>query len=641
MTLPAIHGLIVSTLVGLTIASCTIGDSLIPPGEDAGAGEDAAPRCSPGQPVGDGRTLSRCGGDGLTREDPTVCPSACDARLGCVACVPGARQCAGSVSMVCRADGSGLDRGRDCGEWSSTCGEDGYCEDACAAPERTRSNEGCEYFAVPLALWGNSVGDDSAAFDFRVLLANPTDSAARVEITMRGVPVRSERVEARSTLVVPLPYGENGRLPEGRSGIVAAGAYRLRSDRPLIVAQFNPFEYAEPSPPPGPEGDNHSQSADASLLLPVHTLGRSYLGLSYVPLASRITFTGGWQGTSVQEIVHRGYLAVVGVDEEPTEVRVRATTAIDGGGAIRSAAAGQELRFRVGRGEVAYLSPPRPPTCDASRPGHTWDDPPACVEETPAPPEPRCRVGEYCREDAFDLTGTTIESDRPVAVFGGHECAFVPYDRWACDHLEEQLPPVATLGRRYTSRTLGWPDRASPNVVRVVAAHDDTSVRLLPESLGIEERILDAGQQLEVELTGAFRVEATHPVLVAQLMIGQGDVQASSEPQRGDPSLVVLPPEEQYRNTYYITLPSSYREETNGQSYLLIARPAGTTVELDGVPIEGAAVERVDSDEVLIVPVEGGAHRITGSSEFGVVMYGIGTYTSYATPAGLGLRTLF
>ena len=52
-----------------------------------------------------------------------------------------------------------------------------------------------------------------------------------------------------------------------------------------------------------------------------------------------------------------------------------------------------------------------------------------------------------CQTDAaHDLTGSIINADQPVAVFGGHDCAYVPYDQAACDHLEEQLLPNETLG---------------------------------------------------------------------------------------------------------------------------------------------------------------------------------------------------
>lgn len=47
----------------------------------------------------------------------------------------------------------------------------------------------------------------------------------------------------------------------------------------------------------------------------------------------------------------------------------------------------------------------------------------------------------------YDVTGTFVNSSRPIAVYGGHSCAFVPTRSvFFCDHIVEQIPPVAELG---------------------------------------------------------------------------------------------------------------------------------------------------------------------------------------------------
>src|SRR5438093_895389 len=43
---------------------------------------------------------------------------------------------------------------------------------------------------------------------------------------------------------------------------------------------------------------------------------------------------------------------------------------------------------------------------------------------------------------AEDLSGSTITSDKPIAVFGGARCEDVPDTAGACDHLVEHLPPT-------------------------------------------------------------------------------------------------------------------------------------------------------------------------------------------------------
>jgi len=47
----------------------------------------------------------------------------------------------------------------------------------------------------------------------------------------------------------------------------------------------------------------------------------------------------------------------------------------------------------------------------------------------------------------YDATGAYVNSSKPIAVYGGHSCAFVPTRSvWFCDHMVEQIPPVSELG---------------------------------------------------------------------------------------------------------------------------------------------------------------------------------------------------
>jgi len=47
-----------------------------------------------------------------------------------------------------------------------------------------------------------------------------------------------------------------------------------------------------------------------------------------------------------------------------------------------------------------------------------------------------------------DVTGLLVNSTRPIGVYAGHSCAFVPDypDKvYYCDHMTEQIPPVNEL----------------------------------------------------------------------------------------------------------------------------------------------------------------------------------------------------
>ena len=52
-----------------------------------------------------------------------------------------------------------------------------------------------------------------------------------------------------------------------------------------------------------------------------------------------------------------------------------------------------------------------------------------------------------------DLTGTLIMSDKPITVIGGHECANVPPNKVYCEHVEQQIPPTLTWGKKHLVRS--------------------------------------------------------------------------------------------------------------------------------------------------------------------------------------------
>lgn len=53
-----------------------------------------------------------------------------------------------------------------------------------------------------------------------------------------------------------------------------------------------------------------------------------------------------------------------------------------------------------------------------------------------------------------DLTGTSIDSDKPITLFGGNKCALIPVDAVACDHIVEQIPPIDIWGTTFLTTPL-------------------------------------------------------------------------------------------------------------------------------------------------------------------------------------------
>ena len=328
-----------------------------------------------------------------------------------------------------------------------------------------------------------------------------------------------------------------------------------------------------------------------------------------------------------------GYVAVVGITPEPTSVNVvvSAPIAADSLGRFPATSRGGTVTFEVRRGEVVHLVAAEPPECDNTRPG--WEQEFLC-----APGTPDCNAWlEFCLEAEYDLTGSRITSNHPIEVFGGHVCAYVPHSGQACDHLENQMPPLETWGQEYVSGPLGDPSSLQFNVVRITAAFDGTNITIDPPQDGVSSLTLNTGQWEQLNVDSPFRVSATNGIMVTQYLIGQHATEPAAP--RGDPAMIVLPPSEQFRSDYTFVAPSSYNESVEGQSYLLLVRPAGLAITLDGRNVE-TTWTTVGENEVGIVPISGGTHQMDAEEQFGVLVYGMGQNTSYAYPAGLNLEEI-
>src|SRR5688572_557928 len=67
-----------------------------------------------------------------------------------------------------------------------------------------------------------------------------------------------------------------------------------------------------------------------------------------------------------------------------------------------------------------------------------------------------------------DLSGTVISSSKPVAVFGGHQCANIPPTAVACDHVVEQIPKTDAWGESFVTVPLAT--RTGGDTFRVLAS---------------------------------------------------------------------------------------------------------------------------------------------------------------------------
>jgi len=105
-----------------------------------------------------------------------------------------------------------------------------------------------------------------------------------------------------------------------------------------------------------------------------------------------------------------------------------------------------------------------------------------------------------------DFTGTTITSNNPIAVFGGHDCTNIPPDSATCNGIMEQLPPTNLWASSYLTVPLAT--ELNGDFLRVIASVNGTHVKLNNQLIAT----LDRGQFTEQLLTQASAITADAPV---------------------------------------------------------------------------------------------------------------------------------
>ena len=513
--------------------------------------------------LGDGCVLgtARCGGVTLERcvdqeEGPRwtlerVCAEAtpvCVASLGrCAVCAPGVPYCDGQTSVVCGPEGvGGSERTRCEPELGKVC-RAGRCNALCAESEKQRSNVGCEYWAADLDNANVGTTTNAAAQQFAVVISNPTpDAPVRITITQDdglGDEPTSVRIVAAASIgpknlqVFKLGPREVDGSPPGEfnTGTHTAKtrqAYRVVSSLPVVAFQFNPLENV------------NVFSNDASLLKPVSALPSYAVGdlhTAYVvvgwPQTIASTDDPNTNFSAGDPSNLRAFLTLIGTREQTT-VRVRPTTKVVGGGVIPETPAGGIIETTLRPYEVLNLE-----------------------------------TGGF----NADFTGTIVESDGAVVAFSGSEASDAPFfttlaERFCCaDHLEEQLDPLRTAGRRFVlpkgpSRTKTLKAAGAfigvitePDFFRIVSAsHDLTTIKTsLPPPE--DTFVLDGmGAFRSITALQDFVLEADHPVHVGNVSPSQEAAGVKRGLPGGDPSLLVVPPIEQWRADYVFLTPDRY-----------------------------------------------------------------------------------
>jgi hypothetical protein len=606
-----------------------------------------APVCSPGALRCNG-ALERCSEDSAGWNVVDDCPKqnlVCSIALSrCSRCEPGKNRCDGQTVMSCNAEGQGETMGATCDGSQGIACRDGGCRALCEYARVVKSNVGCEYWAVDLDNAMVGVSLNAAGQQFAIVVSNPQpDLAAQVVIEQDdAIPGEDARIRiAAESTILPLNLetfklgprevdgSPDGEFNTGTGTALTRHAYRIKSQVPIVAYQFNPLENV------------NVFSNDASLLKPVEaltyapgTLGQAYVVVGW-PQTIANTDDPKTNFDPQSPIDLRAFLTLTGTRAD-THVRVTTSTRVIAGGPVAETPAGGVIDATLQPFEVLNLE-----------------------------------TGGF----NADFTSSTIDADQPLVVFSGSEASDAPYfddliHRFCCaDHLEEQLDPIRTAGKNFVlshtpSRTQAVKNaggnlgvQPEPEFFRVVAvSQNGANVTTSMAPPNDRFRLSGRGDLRDLVTFDDVLLNSDGPLIV-------GDVQASQEAAfiprglpGGDPSLVIVPPIEQFRADYIFLTPDKYSFD-----FIVVIAQPGAAVTLDGQLLDPRECDvghvtgydvfrcqlsfpKIDNTLVGSPLLPGlqndGVHRVLSSAPVGVLVFGWDAFVSYGYAAGTQLEEI-
>ncbi|MBC8124939.1 MAG: IgGFc-binding protein, partial [Candidatus Kapabacteria bacterium] len=291
-------------------------------------------------------------------------------------------------------------------------------------------------------------------------------------------------------------------------------------------------------------------TSDAWLVLPTDALGTSYRVSSYASTAEAdtTTFFGVVLGTSFTSAFPSQFVIVATEDSTDVTIDLSENRSAVASGSRRTVTLNQGQSFLV-----------------------------------------QARVTETRQND--DLTGSRVVSTKPICLISSHLRAQVPIlsEVASRDCLVEQIPSIDTWGKRIIVPPLRRPTdfvsvgATDVTVCRILAAEDSTGVQVN----GQAPFQIDAGKFRDLPLNNALDIVASKPVL-ATIIDRSANRGSNNVSRSGDPSLIVMPPIEQFLSSYrivniepIITGTPFYRQH---QITCVLPMAGASTLLIDGAP---------------------------------------------------------
>lgn len=513
--------------------------------------------------------------------------------------------CFGKVVETCGA-----------GELCTTQG----CATACDAAKQNKSSIGCEYYATMLD--GYSGAEDGC---FVAFVANTFAQPAHLTVTLDGTPVdlatHAKIPQGSGQSLSYGPYDATAGLPPSQVAILFLGggtnggvtcpvpsAYPNASSSGIQVngtGRGKSFRIETDVPVVAyqmlPYGGGSAAVTGATLLLPT-----SAWDTNYIAADAYVASTAAGTSPSMTLVA----------SEDGTNVTILPKVAIQAGSGVQGGSANVPVTYTLSAGQTLQFS------------------------------------------QQAELTGSPIQSDKPIGLFAGHQCLNVPSSTAYCDHAEQQIPPVRALGSEYVGVSYRQRSSAPENPPwRIVGAVDGTQLTFDPPVGGPSS--VNLGDVAEFTTSTPFVVESQddqHPFLLVTYMTGSTSVQDGY----GDADFVRITAAAQYLNRYVF-----FTDPTYPETDLVVVRKKGQNgfddVMLDcGGTLSGwqpvgssGQYEYTRRDLVSgnFQPQAGcdnGRHEMTSPGTFGLWVWGWGTpltssftaNVSYGYPAGENVQAI-
>ncbi|OJY18410.1 MAG: hypothetical protein BGO98_32230 [Myxococcales bacterium 68-20] len=522
------------------------------------------------------------------------------------------------------------------------CGA-GACQEPCAAAAADRSSNGCEFYLQPPPYSAIDIGQSCYA----AYVVNTSAVPVEVELSLDGQ--KLDLSKALFTLkpggdvswtpqVGPIAPGESVALfvSDAKPGSVSPGSIHTACPKEAVPASYtnslpngtgfgSSFHLTTSAPVSlsaiFPYSGAESHIASATLLLPVATWGTEHI------------IVNAWeQLTHPLQASPSGPAAQIVASEDDTEITIVPKRDIQDGIGFVGAPANVPATYHLAKGQLLQIN------------------------------------------QAQELSGSIVRSNKPTSVFGGHECMNVPSMRAACDAALQQLPPFPQWGSEYVG--VGYRPRLGnefePMPYRIVAARDGTRLDYDPAVPAGAPLEMSAGEVVTFwSGTGQPFVvrsqDAEHPFYLAAYMSSGGKIHLTTGNAtdflspldfggRGDPEFVNVVPARQYLNAYSFFADPSYQETAltivrakSGDAFKDVwLECAGNLTDWKSVGTRGEyEFTRVDlarnfgpGQSFGSSVCQKGLQRMKSEGPFTATIWGWSQWTSYAYPGGQAQRKL-